>query len=192
MKRLLILFVLFVSLSVIFTSFWVFAKPVEQDEQSGQKQEVTMETKEAPEQVKDREPLELAVILQRHYMDGKIEETTHTETIWSMQDFWAYYDGWQLVDQKQGQIVFRQEIADISPYLKEKGYFGLKNGILTIFNGRPMQEQVIQSFYQIDTSELESYQAEQLQNGIKIDSKEVYEYVLEAYRGLAPSRSVSS
>ncbi|MBM7569537.1 intercompartmental signaling factor BofC [Aquibacillus albus] len=139
-----------------------------------------------------REPLKMEVTLQKQYMDGRVEEETHTETVWAMEDFWAYYDAWQLVNQEQGKIVFKKQISDISPYLKENGYFGLKNDILTIFEGRPEEQQVIQSFYQIDTSDLESYQAKQLKSGIKIDSKDVYEYVLEAFREMTPSRSVSS
>ncbi|WP_186576291.1 intercompartmental signaling factor BofC [Aquibacillus kalidii] len=138
-----------------------------------------------------KDPLQLKVTLRKHYIDGKIEEETHTETIWSMQDFWAYYDGWQVVNQEQGQIVFKKQVKDISPFMKENGYFGLYNDILTIFEGRPDDQQVIQSFYQIDTSELESYQADQLQSGIKIDSKEIYQYVLEAYREMTPSKSVN-
>ncbi|WP_077621380.1 intercompartmental signaling factor BofC [Sediminibacillus massiliensis] len=141
-----------------------------------------------------KDPLEIEVILQRHYMDGKVEADSHKETVWAMEDFWAYYDGWQVIDQKEGEIIFRKEVADISPYMKENGYFGLRDGQLTIFEGLPMHEQVIQSFYQIDTKELESYQAKQLREGIKIDSKQVYQYVLEAYRDMAPSpsRSVNS
>lgn len=138
-----------------------------------------------------REPLTLQVTLQKHYMDGKVLEESYKETIGSMQDFWSYYHGWQVVEQKEGEIIFKKHVQDISPYLKENGYFGLSNGILTIFEGQPESEQVIQSFYQIDTSELESYQAKQLQKGIKIDSKEVYEYVLEAYREMTPSKSVN-
>ncbi|QDP40727.1 BofC C-terminal domain-containing protein [Radiobacillus deserti] len=138
------------------------------------------------------EPLSLQVTLQRHYIDGKVVEETHDETVWSMQDFWAYYEGWQVVNQKEGEVTFRKEISDISPYIKENGYFGIKNDILTIFEGRPVNSQVIQSFYQINTEELESYQAEQLRQGIKIKSKEVYQYVLEAYRNMIPDKTINS
>ncbi|MDL4841641.1 BofC C-terminal domain-containing protein [Aquibacillus rhizosphaerae] len=139
-----------------------------------------------------QDQLVLEVTLQKQYLDGKIVEETHEEKITAMEDFWSYYHGWQVMNQEQGKIVFKKQIDDISPYLKENGYFGLSNDILTIFEGKPDHEQVIQSFYQIDTSELESYQAKELQDGIKIDSKEVYDYVLEAFREMTPSRSVSS
>ncbi|MCT2537981.1 intercompartmental signaling factor BofC [Aquibacillus koreensis] len=144
------------------------------------------------EDMVQQQSLEIQVTLQKHYIDGRVSEETHTETIGAMEDFWAYYHDWQVVTQEQGEIVFKKQVSDISPYLKDRGYFGLSDDILTIFDGKPGHEQVIQSFYQIDTSELESYQADQLNEGIKIDSKEVYEYVLEAYREMTPSKSVSS
>ncbi|WP_170287602.1 BofC C-terminal domain-containing protein [Aquibacillus halophilus] len=181
MKRHLILLIM--SLAIVFGGLGISSLVLADNKDEGQSDQ---------EENVLREPLEMEVTLQRHYIDGKFEENTHTETIGAMEDFWSYYHGWQVIDQKEGKIVFRKEIPDISPYLKEKGYFGLKNDILTIFNGRPTHEQVIQSFYQIDTSELESYQAKQLQDGIKIETKEVYQYVLEAFRDMTPSRSVSN
>ncbi|WP_053219051.1 BofC C-terminal domain-containing protein [Virgibacillus senegalensis] len=139
-----------------------------------------------------QEPLVLEVTLQKQFIDGNVEESTHEEKVWAMEDFWSYYKGWQVVDQQEGKIVLKKEINDISPYMKKNGYFGLANDQLAIFEGLPIHEQVIQSFYQIDTGELESYQRQQLQDGIKIDSKQVYQYVLEAYRGMTPQRSANS
>ncbi len=144
------------------------------------------------EQAAPKEPLVLEVTLQKQYMDGHVENSTHEEKIWAMEDFWSYYHDWKVVEQQEGKVVLKKEIADISPYMKEHGYFGLSDNQLAIFEGLPIHEQVIQSFYQIDTGELESYQRQRLQNGIKIDSKQVYQYVLEAYRGMAPQRSVNS
>ncbi|MDC3412445.1 intercompartmental signaling factor BofC [Aquibacillus sp. 3ASR75-11] len=184
MKRKLILFTFTFILGVGFVGMVGLAYPIEggsTDKELAAKEEAVL-----------KDPLKLSVILQKQYIDGKIEETSHTETIWAMQDFWAFYDGWEVVNQGKGEVTFRKEIRDISPYLKENGYFGLQNGQLTIFEGRPMDEQVIQTFYHIDTKKLETYQLQQLNNGIKIDSKDVYQYVLEAFRGMSPSRSVTS
>ncbi|MDC3415647.1 BofC C-terminal domain-containing protein [Aquibacillus salsiterrae] len=149
-----------------------------QDEQKQKESSVTENNNSTFQQ----DPLEIEITLQKYYLDGRVEESTFKETIWSMEDFWANYQDWQLVEQHQGEIVFKQDIADISPYLKENGYFGLKNDILTIFEGKPEDEQIIESFYQIDTSELESNQAKQLKAGIKIDTKEVYRFVLDSYK----------
>lgn len=182
-RRIFICLLIMLTVSAIGLSGWFFGK---EEAQGTEKQ-----TEEEAVKVQ-KEPLELKVTLQKHYIDGNVKETTHTETVWAMQDFWAYYDGWKVIDQSEGKIKFRKNVTDISPYLKENGYFGMKNGNLSIFEGKPANEQVIQSFYQIDTSELESYQSNQLQNGIKIESKDVYKYVLEAYRRMIPTKSVSS
>ncbi|MFP7169612.1 BofC C-terminal domain-containing protein [Terribacillus sp. 7520-G] len=128
------------------------------------------------------EPVEVKVVLQRQYIDGKQTEVTHREKIYAMEDFWSTYHDWQLVSQKEGEVVFKQEVMDISPALKKNGYFGIYKGKLTIFEGRPIDQQAIQSFYQINKGKLESHQAKQLEDGIRIQSKEVYEDVLEAFR----------
>ncbi|MFP7493512.1 BofC C-terminal domain-containing protein [Terribacillus saccharophilus] len=132
--------------------------------------------------VEAADPVEVKVVLQRHYMDGKQTEVSHQEKIYAMEDFWSTYHDWQLVSQKEGLVVFKQDVMDISPELKKNGYFGIYKGKLTIFEGRPIDQQAIQSFYQINKGKLESHQAEKLEEGIKIQSREVYEDVLEAFR----------
>ncbi|MFB1051647.1 BofC C-terminal domain-containing protein [Paraliobacillus sp. JSM ZJ581] len=137
------------------------------------------------------EPFQLSVTLQKQYLDGNITESTEKKTIHAMEDFWSKYEDWQLIDQSQEEMIFRKQIDDISPYLKQSGYFGLQNSMLSIFEGEPIHQQVIQSFYQIDTDTLESRQMESLQKGIKIDSKEKYLQVLEVYRDLSPTKEMN-
>jgi len=133
------------------------------------------------------EPLTVNVILQRYYLDGKTSEEVVKETIWSMEDFWAQYRDWQLVDQQEGQLIFRKNIDDISPLLKANGYFGIsEDGTLQIFKGIPAKsEEVIQSFFQIDVSKLESRQQEELKKGIPVISKDHYMQVIESFKTLA-------
>jgi forespore regulator of the sigma-K checkpoint len=129
------------------------------------------------------EPLKVKIILQRAYLDGEMSEEGVLETIWSMEDFWAKYDDWQLIDMEQNKAVFRQDIDDISPLLKANGYFGLSDeGVLTIFNGRPDGSNIIQSFFQIDLGRLESFKRDQLKKGIPIKNKQCYEEVLETFK----------
>jgi forespore regulator of the sigma-K checkpoint len=133
-------------------------------------------------------PLTVTVILERIYLDGEVSEEIKEETILSMEDFWAEYASWQLVDQDDEQVVFQKNIDDISPLLKANGYFGITdNGILTIFNGKPNSEKVIQSFFQIDIGKLQSHQHEELKNGIPIQSKDKYEQVLEVFKPFSMS-----
>lgn len=130
-----------------------------------------------------QEPLKLTIILQRVYLDGEMSEEKIQKTIWSMEDFWADYDDWQLVDMDLGKAVFRREIDDISPLLKGNVYFGLsREGILTIFNGRPDSSEIIQSFFQIDLGKLESIKRDQLKKGIRVKNKKCYEKVLETFK----------
>ncbi len=136
------------------------------------------------------DPLELTLTFQRQFLDGNITVNTQQETIAAMDDFWAEYADWQVIDQSQGEMTFRKQVDDISPDLKQSGYFGLQDSMLTIFEGEPFHQQVIQSFYQIDTETLESRQIEALQQGIKIDSKEKYLQVLEVYRDVSPTKQV--
>jgi forespore regulator of the sigma-K checkpoint len=125
-------------------------------------------------------PLSVEVKLQRMYLDGEISEEILTQTIWSMADFWAKYADWQLVDQKEGLIIFQKQIDDISPLLKANGYLGIDNeGRLTIYKGLPEDEDVIQSFFQIDLDKLESNLKEKLKEGIVILTKDRFSELLQ-------------
>lgn len=152
--------------------------------------DVEKEVRPTTSQPVANEQLVLEVTLQKQYVDGKIEQETREESIGAMEDFWATYEDWQLIEQSTGEMTFRKQVDDISPYLKANGYFGLQEGMLSIFEGAPLHQQVIQSFYQIDTSTLESFQIEELESGIKIESIETYHQILEVYRDLSPTKQV--
>ncbi|MBB5173215.1 intercompartmental signaling factor BofC [Texcoconibacillus texcoconensis] len=120
-------------------------------------------------------PKTVDVVLQRVYIDGEVSEETIEQTIWSMEDFWAAYNDWQLVEQSEEEVVFQQEINDLSPVMKINGHFGIsQEGVLHLYNGQPENSEAIQSFFQIDTERLKSHQFDELQNGIPIFSKEDY------------------
>lgn len=132
------------------------------------------------------DPKRVKVILERVYLDGEISEEILEETILSMEDFWAEYAEWNLVDQNEAQVVFQQKIDDISPLLKINGYFGISDeGILNIYEGKPSEEKVIQSFFQINMKKLKSHQQQQLENGIPVLSRDRYEQVLKMYKKYA-------
>ena len=128
-------------------------------------------------------PKTIEVILETIYLDGEVSEEIVEETIWSMEDFWSEYEGWTLVNLDDSQIIFQQTINDISPFLKLNGYFGLsEEGILSIFNGKPSDENVIQSFFHIQTDKLESHQHVQLKQGIPVLTREKYEEVIKTFK----------
>jgi forespore regulator of the sigma-K checkpoint len=129
------------------------------------------------------EPLDVTVILERVYLDGEISQEVVHETCWSMENCWAKYDQWQLMDIDESTMVFRKQENDISPLLKANGFFGItENGVLTIFNGRPDQLKIIQSFFQIDIMKLESNKQEELLQGIPIKTRDRYVEVLETFK----------
>lgn len=129
------------------------------------------------------EPLEVQVILERMYLDGEFSQEMIKETIWSMEDFWAKYDQWELIDMEESKVVFREYVDDISPLLKANGYFGISNdGTLTIFNGRPQTSKIIHTFFQLDIGKLESNKQEELKEGIPIRNKDRYVEVLETFK----------
>ncbi len=129
------------------------------------------------------EPINLKVVLERVYLDGEISEETIQESVISLADFWAKYDQWELMSISETALVFRKQVDDISPLLKANGYFGVTdNGILTIFNGRPGQSRIIQSFFQIDVKKLESHRQEELFKGIPVKTKDRYKKVLETFK----------
>lgn len=128
-------------------------------------------------------PLQVEIMLRCMYLDGEISEETVTETIYSMENFWAEYEEWQFIGVKNDKLVFRKDMDDISPLLKANGYFGVTDeGILTIFNGKPYKSHIIQSFFQIDVGKLESRKRMELKKGIPIKSKDQYVEVLETFK----------
>ncbi|MCJ8006955.1 BofC C-terminal domain-containing protein [Lederbergia wuyishanensis] len=131
----------------------------------------------------NEDPLLLNVVLKRKYLDGEISEETVQETIWALEDFWAKYEAWQLVDMDEDKLVFETIVDDISPLLKLNGFFGItEDGTLTIFNGSPEQADIIQSFFQIDIKKLEGKKHLQLKQGIPVKTKEIYTEVLETMK----------
>ncbi|WP_042354935.1 BofC C-terminal domain-containing protein [Bacillus rubiinfantis] len=129
------------------------------------------------------EPRHITVILERIYLDGEVSQETIEETCWSMENFWAKYDDWELREINESKMVFSRKIDDISPLLKANGFFGMTNeGVLTIFNGKPRSSRIIQSFFQLDMEKLESKKQEELLQGIPIKSKYDYVEVLETFK----------
>ena len=128
-------------------------------------------------------PKKIQVKLERVYLDGEISEEIIEETIWSMEDFWAFYDDWSLVDQDEQQIHFQIQVDDISPLLKINGYFGISDeGILNIYDGKPEQKKIIHSFYQINLEKLKSHHEHKLKEGIPVTSTENYREILQLYK----------
>ncbi|SEO35422.1 forespore regulator of the sigma-K checkpoint [Amphibacillus marinus] len=134
----------------------------------------------------------IEVTIQQEYLDGRIESETIIDTITAMDDFWADYQDYQLIDQKVGQMVFREQIEDISPYIKEVGYFGLVGDHLAIFEGEPENNQAIEILYPINKGLITTDQLGSLKGGIKISSQAVYQETIAVFGSRGQSESVQA
>ena len=87
-----------------------------------------------------------------------------------------------ITEQTKEYIVLHKMENDISPLLKTNGYFGItQDGTLSIYNGKPADDKIIHTFFQIDVGKLEVYQQEELQQGIQIISKDQFNSLMEEY-----------
>ena len=122
------------------------------------------------------------VTLQSLYVDGEMSEEVLFKEGLSVQKILREYKQWNLVLQTDKELVFQQQMNDISPLMKTNGYFGISDdGTLSIFNGKPSDSDVIQSFFHIDVEMLEANKHSELVKGIRVKDKQHYEAVLEAF-----------
>ncbi|KIL46120.1 BofC N-terminal domain-containing protein [Jeotgalibacillus campisalis] len=62
------------------------------------------------------------VTLETIYEDGDKKVETRTENVQSMEDFWAKYTAWQLVNMSKEEVVFRSQVPELSPLTIFSGY----------------------------------------------------------------------
>lgn len=117
--------------------------------------------------------LPLLVILQNEFLDGIVTETVVTEP-----DLLNEFADWKLVDIRIEQMILKN---DIDVFVNS--YLGVTDDhILTLFQGKPNEGNIIQSFFQLDMGKLESRTIEHLKCGIPIHSKQQYEEVLASFK----------
>ncbi|KAB7708647.1 hypothetical protein F9802_00365 [Bacillus aerolatus] len=51
-------------------------------------------------------PHSVQVIIRETDEHGQLKTKAHAETIWAMEDFWAQYEGYQLVDMNEKEVIF--------------------------------------------------------------------------------------
>ncbi|MFS0727382.1 BofC C-terminal domain-containing protein [Paenibacillus sp. 1P07SE] len=84
------------------------------------------------------------------------------------------------------ELVLLEQVEDFSEDCKQGAYFRLdKLGQLSLFEGPPEQERVIRTFFQLDTSYMESSLPKQhweaLTEGIRVNDVEEYQSVLSTF-----------
>lgn len=135
---------------------------------------------------------EITVLLERRYIDGEVSEEVRNEKKQSIKKILAKYHDWKVVDLEEDEIVLQKKINDISPLMKTNGYIGLsKDATLSIFNGKPKNKEVIQSFFQLDIKKLEGHKQELLKKGVRITSKKSYEKWVETLKPYSVTKNQS-
>lgn len=126
------------------------------------------------------------LVLTRTYLCGVRDEEYKPVTANRLADMMADYKGWEIVSADAHKLILLKREHDLSPACKENGYFGLnEDGMLTLFHGLPKEQEVVQTFYRINTAKMEaSLSKEELENlkqGIRIHDLAEYNSVLSTY-----------
>ncbi|MBO2943430.1 BofC C-terminal domain-containing protein [Paenibacillus sp. F411] len=91
----------------------------------------------------------------------------------------------------EGEVWLEEAVADdLSPSCKEQAYISVdQEGNLTLFDGPPEKDKVIQTFFQLDIGSMESSLpvdvVRQLQHGIRVQDIEEYNSVLSTFSDYA-------
>ncbi|MBP0723864.1 BofC C-terminal domain-containing protein [Bacillus sp. RG28] len=121
----------------------------------------------------------LTVILHRVYVNGEVLEEIYLNQHKTNADVKKQFSDWQVVEENKNEIVLLKKFDDLSPSLKSHGYIGISNdGMLNLYIGFPKSNNIIDSFFQIDTTKLEVYRQNQLKRGIRVKTKKHYEKIL--------------
>lgn len=165
---------------VVFGSAWLMLDTLQQMKDDGEPahQEQLVRSVFAQEKV--------GITLQSSYVCGTEEEQKLTKTVASPDAVLLEYQDWELVSKQDHHFVFKKLVHDLAPVCKDNGYFGLtENGVLTLFEGRPEGQKVIQTFFQIDTERFESSllknDLDLLKKGIRIHDLSEYNSILSTY-----------
>lgn len=178
MKRLFLLG----SLGALLTSGLIYAgyfdRPIAEQEQT-----VGFQAEPKQENTSKGEPIQLRLL--RTYLCGvKTEEQRQTEQ--TLAQVLAEHNGWEIVSAQEGHLVLHKMVNDLAPSCKENGYFGLSgDGFLTLFDGLPREQKIVQAFYPLDLEKMESSlpkaEVELLKQGIRVRDLAEYNSVLSTY-----------
>lgn len=126
------------------------------------------------------------LVLARSYLCGVRNEEHRPVEAKHLAETMADYKGWEIVSGDSGKLILMKREHDISPECKENGHFGLSaDGMLTLFHGVPSDQEVVQTFYRINTAKMEASlpkeEVESLKRGIRVHDLAEYNSVLSTY-----------
>lgn len=131
-------------------------------------------------------PQNIEVIILRNYRLGPVVEEKQYIPAKSRDDIMEKFSGMELIEEKDGRFVFKTFIDDISPLIDNHLFFGLsEDGFLSIYEGSPEEDHVIQTFFQLDIKRMESSlpleEVKLLRKGIPFSSMSEYNSILSTY-----------
>ncbi|WP_041749339.1 BofC C-terminal domain-containing protein [Brevibacillus brevis] len=126
------------------------------------------------------------LVLTRHYLCGVRDEDHVSVRPNQLADAMGNYNGWEIVQAEPVKMLLMKREQDIAPACKENGHIGIAaDGMLALFHGLPAEQDVVQTFYRIDTAKMEASlpkeEWENLKRGIRIRNLAEYNSVLSTY-----------
>jgi forespore regulator of the sigma-K checkpoint len=126
------------------------------------------------------------LVLARTYLCGVKDEEIKQVPRDQLAQALVTYSGWEIIASDPAKLILLKREHDLAPSCKANGYFGLSpDGMLTLFNGLPAEQQVVQTFYRIDTAKMETRlskdELESLKRGIRVRDLAEYNSVLSTY-----------
>ncbi|WP_028561839.1 BofC C-terminal domain-containing protein [Paenibacillus pinihumi] len=133
---------------------------------------------------------ELEVLLKKEYVCGEESSRLGRMNARSVIELLEKHTAWTAHLNGQAQVVMVEQIQDLSEACKENAFMSLdKDGNLSLYDGPPVKEKVMRTFFQLDMSYMESslpkVQVQALADGIKINDLDEYNSMLSAYSEFA-------
>lgn len=131
------------------------------------------------------------VHLKINYVSGaEIETLPGMKTPAQLTKLVADHSGWNGWLSAEGDLWLEKKVDDLSPACKKESYIGVdEEGNLSLFKGRPVKEEVMKTFFQMDMGSMKSALPEeiwnQLHEGIRIQDIEEYNSVLSTFSDYA-------
>lgn len=128
--------------------------------------------------------------LLKSYVCGEERSGLGLHTSQELLSLQKQHPSWRLSIQSSGEVLFTENIEDLSPDCKQKAVFGIDGSSnLSLFNGTPADNHIIRTFFQLNIQQLESSLPReivaQLHRGIRVSDLEEYNSVLSTFSDYA-------
>ncbi|MGG4482460.1 BofC C-terminal domain-containing protein [Paenibacillus illinoisensis] len=130
------------------------------------------------------------VVMETYYICGIETEQLGKMAIPQLKVLLQQHPEWEAEVVSADTLQIKKQVDDLSPLCKEQAYISVDAvGNLNLYEGRPAEEKVIRTFFQMDVGSLESSLPEgvleQLQQGIRVQDKDEYNSVISTFSDYA-------